>query len=423
MAEQRPALPESRNPMLEEDRAPPHEVLVERRCLGQTELKVKPGQVGTSNATKPENLGMLDYAHLRVPLPKDLSGSGIFLRGANRKYPEAYFLMRRSRDGYISATGMFKAAFPFASLDEEKTEKEYITSLEETSSEEVAGNVWISPAKALELADEYGIKLWIAALLDPEDIAHGNNDASKQITSPPPFNMEDSVNGLGRTPGGAEKKSADGKRSTRGARSLRSESPTATTKSKASARKMATPRKARKPRGTVNSVDETASVAADDTAVTTNGVHKEEEDSEAVKVEVETTTVPVTNGTTTDEITESTTVRVSVPASHPDLAVGPPNDMDEMLQKARDMVAEAERLSRSTTDATSTSPRQSGKRKADEITVEENEVAPVETTKRAKVVEVELRKERVRRRALTGIAGVLALGALVPSIMAAFPWS
>jgi hypothetical protein len=77
------------------------EVLVERRCLGQTELKVKPGQVGTSNATKPENLGMLDYAHLRVPLPKDLSGSGIFLRGANRKYPEAYFLMVSEESGRV----------------------------------------------------------------------------------------------------------------------------------------------------------------------------------------------------------------------------------------------------------------------------------------------------------------------------------
>jgi hypothetical protein len=44
---------------------------------------------------------------------------------------------------------MFKAAFPTASLEEEKTEKEYITSLEETSSEEVAGNVWISPAKGM----------------------------------------------------------------------------------------------------------------------------------------------------------------------------------------------------------------------------------------------------------------------------------
>lgn len=73
------------------------EILVERRCLGQTELKVKPGQVGTSNATKPGNLGTLDYAHLRVPLPKDLSNSGIFIKQSNRKWPESYFLMVRKR--------------------------------------------------------------------------------------------------------------------------------------------------------------------------------------------------------------------------------------------------------------------------------------------------------------------------------------
>ncbi|KAK6433830.1 hypothetical protein LTR95_009995, partial [Oleoguttula sp. CCFEE 5521] len=86
-------LPEDKNPMLIEERAPNHEILVERRCLGQTELKVKPGQVNTSNATKPDNLGVLDYAHLRVPLPSDLSSSGIFAKGSNRKYPDAYFLM------------------------------------------------------------------------------------------------------------------------------------------------------------------------------------------------------------------------------------------------------------------------------------------------------------------------------------------
>lgn len=73
------------------------EILVERRCLGQTELKVKPGQVGTSNATKADNLGTLDYAHLRVPLPKDLSNSGIFIKQSNRKWPESYFLMVRHR--------------------------------------------------------------------------------------------------------------------------------------------------------------------------------------------------------------------------------------------------------------------------------------------------------------------------------------
>lgn len=61
--------------------------------MGQTKIQVKPGVVGLTNASKAENLGTFDYAHLRVPLPKDLSGSGVFTLKSTTSYPESYFLM------------------------------------------------------------------------------------------------------------------------------------------------------------------------------------------------------------------------------------------------------------------------------------------------------------------------------------------
>lgn len=69
--------------------------LLNRRRLGKTKLTVKPGQVGTSNATKVENLGPFEYAHLRAPLPDDLTGSEIFASQQNQAHPETYFLMVR----------------------------------------------------------------------------------------------------------------------------------------------------------------------------------------------------------------------------------------------------------------------------------------------------------------------------------------
>lgn len=69
------------------------EELLSRRRLGKTKLQVKPGQIGTSNATKAENLGHFEYAHLRAPLPDDLAGSEIFASHQNQSHPETYFLM------------------------------------------------------------------------------------------------------------------------------------------------------------------------------------------------------------------------------------------------------------------------------------------------------------------------------------------
>lgn len=67
--------------------------LVKRRRLGQTKLEVQPSQIGLNDAAKPEHLGMFDYAHLRVPLPKDLKGSEIFAPQQHQHPPESYFLM------------------------------------------------------------------------------------------------------------------------------------------------------------------------------------------------------------------------------------------------------------------------------------------------------------------------------------------
>lgn len=336
--------------------------LVELRCLGQTELKVKPGAVGTTSATKPANLGVLDYAHLRAPLPSDLGRSGIFVKGKDRKFPDAYFLMRRSSDGYVSASGMFKAAFPYSSTEEEAAEKEYIKTLPDISSEEIAGNLWIHPDQALTLADEYGLRHWITALLDPAPITRGSSDSKKNIKSPPAYKF---TNGVSPS---AEKKK---KGSTRAPRSVRSESPVDT---KTAARKIATPRKRGKGRA----------AKADEEHV--NG--------DTVRVEVETKTEPNAKG---DEEVETTKVNVEMPADSPKLDL--PQDAESMLKTAREMVAEAEKIGGSSGGK--------GKRKAkDQLTKGDEEPVPAKKAK----VEVELKKERIKRRALGGIAASVAIG-------------
>lgn len=78
------------------------EELVARRRLGKTNLSVKAAQIGTSNATKPENLGLFEYAHLRAPLPTDLKGSEIFPSHPSQ-HPETYFLMVRRNSPSVSA--------------------------------------------------------------------------------------------------------------------------------------------------------------------------------------------------------------------------------------------------------------------------------------------------------------------------------
>ncbi|XXG94311.1 hypothetical protein Hte_000565 [Hypoxylon texense] len=415
-------LPNKHNPLMTED-IPPYSELVSRRRLGQTQLTAKMVAAGTVGEIDPASLGVFDYAHLRAPLPKGIT-SGIF-----KSSPNSYFLMRRSQDGFVSATGMFKATFPYAEAMEEELERKYIKSLPTTSHEETAGNVWIPPEQALALAEEYRITPWICALLDPAEIAITNPPDSppKRITAPPKFEAP-----LPAQPLLAPPTPSSLPRSVRGRRSA----------SPSKKRAIASPRKrsakvaAAQPSPTdippVKEVDEsamngiktdedTASTAATE-EVSIKTIEKEpavvfapseEEPKVQIKVGQE---VEFHSGVETTQ----TAVEVEIPVS------GEPNaeEAARMIEDAKEMV----RIAAAETAASSGSSSK-GKRKADEIAADEEgeedkdaEIPEEPRSKKAKTekTEVQLRKERVRNRALVGLSATLAVGALIPYVMGVF---
>lgn len=205
--------------------------------------------------------------------------------------------------------------------------------------------------------------------------------------------MKDPVNGLGRSP-----EKPDGRRSTRG-RSLRSASPV---KRETPARKFATPRKSRKSRSAAK-LEEEAATIAEEAAESINGELASataRQSTENVKVEVENIKQPSPQGG--DEDVEKTKVNIEMPSGLPELEL--PNDAQAMLAEARAMVHEAEKI------GGPSSSKAKGKRKAEEM-VEDDEEGPEELPpKRVKAVQTELRKEKIKRRAVTGIAAGLAIG-------------
>ncbi|PGG97086.1 hypothetical protein GX51_07485 [Blastomyces parvus] len=442
------------------------EELLSRRRLGKTNLSVKPGQIGTSSATKPENLGMFEYAHLRAPLPKDLKGSEIFQ--APQANPEAYFLMRRSKDGYVSASGMFKIAFPWAKQSDEKTEREYLKSRTETSEDEVAGNVWISPDLALEIAKDYGMFDWVRALLDPTEIMQSPTSPDKHISPPPKFELPPIDSSAFAPPQPIAR------------RTRRSVSPSkmaSPKKSVASSRNKSRQTRAQKEAASAASstaanaslqstLDAAASTvsstssASEDRLQQTNGaeeptsrVRGEEAEEQEAKYEIPVkkskdrahksakaveATVESTAGGKEDRVE---TRRVDLaPRILPE--VNPAEDSERMLAEAKKMVADAAKLDNNKHEEgeeeeqkaePSSSPSSPSKkrdmairkRKAEEVAASaeeegaedssdaaaaaEADATPAQPAKRARLLEDKLRRERVRNRALVGVTATLAL--------------
>ncbi|TGZ82355.1 hypothetical protein EX30DRAFT_339641 [Ascodesmis nigricans] len=385
------SLPKRVNPNLKTP--PPHHELVDNRRLGQTNL----GEKGTMG-------GPFSYVHLRVALPHPLEEQELFGSGA----PESYFLMRRSKDGFVSSTGMFKATFPWARKSEEEAEKIFVKfNYPKTSRDETAGNLWVDPTDALEIARDYGILPWIEALLDNEPVMPSDHRKRCDITPPPPYFR----------PGELDKAAALAPPLTPGTRrrSTRSMSPG----------KRVSPRKSRASKAApvresplkkevtpisetqeeeVASITTTAETILTSVVPTVNGhslttpVKKDQPVSVEVGEEVE------TNG---DVAVKTTHVKVQLP---PGVSGEPPSaeSTEAMLARAREMVEEAKKID-------SQSPAAS-KRKAEddeEVDAEEEE----RKAKKAKVLEEQLRKERVKNRALIGLTATLALGALLPYVL------
>lgn len=125
-----------------------------------------------------------------------------------------------------------------------------------------------------------------------------------------------------------------------------------------------------------------------------------EDTTDDSKVRVEVDQEVEVNGDT--EVTH-TNVTVEMPAGLPDLPL--PQDTEAMLKQARAMVEKAKEL-----DGSSSPKQTRSKRKIEEVEPSDldNEL-PVQPAKRAKVLEEKYKRERVRTRAVFGVAASLAV--------------
>ncbi|KAJ6144579.1 hypothetical protein N7470_008474 [Penicillium chermesinum] len=375
-------------PLILADMAPPYDELLARRRLGKTNLSVKPGQVGTSNATKPENLGLFD----------------------SQQHPETYFLMRRSKDGFVSATGMFKIAFPWAKAEEERLEREYLKSREYTSLEEVAGNVWISPEFALELSEEYQMKNWFELPMDdPEPTpsqrrSRRSVSPSKKSTSPRKARQPRTAKEAPSTPSTTAANENLQKALEVTASNVDSDIANGVLESVEEVEIVESTTTPKKPAASPEKKGRKSKKEKAEDEKEEKKEKKEDKKTEKKKKEVKDKEVG-------KEAAEEPTTTISLELPTSLLPEGPSAaDTEEMLAKAKKIVKEA--VSHPA-NVDAEAAKASNKRKPEDDD-EETAAEAASRVKKAKVLEEKLKRERVRNRALLGVSAAFAIAASIP---------
>ena len=251
---------------------------------------------------------------------------------------------------------------------------------------------------AIELADEYGIVPWIHALLDPTPILPVSEDSNgKPISPPPKFKFTAGDKAHFAAPNGTP------------ARSVRASTPKSRGRPKAgSPEKRSSPQKSiRKPRATKATKEANAATAREASAslqAALDGVASvagsESVSEDKVKVDVETTVEK--KG---DTETETTNVRIEMPKGSAELPL--PEDPERMIETAKHMVDEARQIDGQAGPSNS-------KRKAEVLDLEgdtdEADDSESQPAKKARLLEQQIKREKVRNRALIGVAATMVIG-------------
>lgn len=254
----------------------------------------------------------------------------------------------------------------------------------------------------MELAEEYGIVPWIAALLDNAPISEikSPEESKKSIYPPPKFVFranedDDPLPPLNLAARGATPRARGRPRAT---------SPS---KNGGSVSKMASPRKPRASKASIaaNAASaREASASLQATLDTAASVADSESIDGGEKATLEIGTAVQVNG---DIETTTTNVKIEMPGGSADFPL--PEDPEEMIAKAKEMVKEAQKL-----DGRLFADGKSLKRKAEELEIDDDEDEEVDENtppaKKARLLEDQLKKEKVRKRALLGVAATLAVG-------------